>query len=499
MLLRAVGFLLLLACVNVANLTLARASAREQQLGVCAALGASRARLGQVLLIESLLLSTLGATCGLVLAWWGISVLRAAIPASVPRVSSIALDLRVLCFAVPTSVLTGISVAMVPAWQASRASLSAVLKEGGRSSTAGRVPRLMRSGLVVAEVTLAVILLVGAGLFVSSFVRLMRVDVGFDYHNVLTVPVYPRADDPRWQVPALLLISDIVSRVKQVSGVDSVASISGGLPLLGLRHTVSVNVLSDATLGGDADPIELRAISPDYMSVLRMSLERGRMFTDADRREVPLVTILSHEAASKYFGHADPVGATIRIEGRDRTIVGIVRGVRFGGPETDGLQVAYELQQEQSQAVRGGDLVIRTQADPHSILPEVKSAIWSLAPQLPIRDATTLSTIFERLTEERRFNMLVLSIFGLVGIVIAAVGIYGVMAFNVAERTQEIAVRMALGARPSQIVGQVLTRAIAILFSVLRWVCWRGRVGTLIKTFLFEVHPYDAEVTRSSR
>lgn len=496
MLLGAVGFLLLLASVNVANLTLARASAREQQLGVRAALGASRARLGQVLLVESLLLSTLGATCGLVLAWWGITVLRAAIPASVPRVSSIALDSRVLCFAVLASALAGVSVAMIPAWQASRASLSAVLKEGGRSSTAGRVPRLTRSALVVAEVTLAVILLVGAGLFVSSFVRLMRVDVGFDYHKVLTVPVYPRAGDPRWKVAGPLLIGDIVSRVKQVSGVDSVASISDGLPLLGLRHRVSVNVASDATLAADADPIELRAISPDYLSVLRMPLERGRMFTDADRRETPLVTILSREAAWKYFGHADAVGATIRIEGRDRTVVGIVRGVRFGGPETDGLPVAYEpVQQVQSQALGGGDLVIRTQADPLSILPDVKSAIWSVAPELPIRDATTLTTIFERLTEERRFNMLVLSIFGLVGIVIAAVGIYGVMAFTVAERTQEIAVRMALGARPSQIVGQVLTRAIAyLMLGITLGLVGAAGLATLIKTFLFEVRPYDVEV-----
>jgi putative ABC transport system permease protein len=494
MLLGAVALVLVLTCVNVAGLTLARASGRAQQLAIRAALGASRFRISRGVLAESLVLSGMGAVGGLVLAWWGMSVLRAAIPGTIPRVSSIALNSRVLWFAVSATVATGLSVGIIPAWQAARTSLFGLLKDGGRSSTAGRRPRRTRVALVVAEVTLAVVLLVGTGLFVSSFLRLMEVDVGFDYHRVLTIAVSAPAEDSAWKARGPAIATDIIDRLKHTAAVESAAAISQGLPLMGLQHRVGVALPPGTSPTTEADAIELRAVSPDYFRALRIPIQRGRAFADSDGSDAPLVTILSEEASEKYFDHADPLGATITIEGRDRTVVGIARGVRQGGPETDAQPLAYEPL-VQSPTVRTVDFVIRTHGDPLAVLTQVKPVVWSVDPELAIRSATTLDTLFNRLTAVRQFNMLLVSLFGLVGVAVAAAGIYGVVACDVAERSNEIAVRMALGAGRTRVVTDVLKGVAAyIALGLTAGLVGAAALATLIKAFLFDVQPHDVGV-----
>jgi putative ABC transport system permease protein len=337
MLLGAVGIVLLIACANVANLLLARASAREREVGIRAALGAGRWRLIRQLMVESLVLSTIGTILAIGLAWWAVQVLKSSMPEGVPRITAIALDLRVLAAAAGLSILTGMLFGIFPALQLSKPDLTNALKDGSRG-TIGAGRQRLRSALVVAEVALAVVLLVGAALFIGSFITLMRIDPGFDPDGVLTVQVSPRFEPGGPPTDYALRFAEIVERVGDVSGVVHASMISGGMPLGGSMSITTITVPGRKI--GDDDNISIRRVTPEYHKALRIPLRSGRLFEAADRQGSPDVVIINESAATKYFPGENPIGRTVGING-DRTIVGIVGDVHQSSLETEPRTEAY--------------------------------------------------------------------------------------------------------------------------------------------------------------
>jgi putative ABC transport system permease protein len=488
MLLGAVAIVLLIACTNVANLLLARSRAREREIGIRAALGATRWRLVRQLLVESLLLSALGTACAIVVATWAVHVLRAAMPPGVARVTTIALDMRVLAAAAGLSLLTGVLFGIVPALQLSRPALSEALKEGGRTSAGGARQRL-RSALVVGEVALAVVLLVGAALFVGSFVSLMRIDPGFNPENVLTAMIAPRIDAQQRPDSGPALVR-AVEQIGQIPGVVHASIISGGMPLGGSMSVTSIEVPGRTIQKSSDNGISIRRVTAEYHLALGIPLRSGRLFDANDRKGAPGVVIINESAARKYFPREDPIGRVVILDKEKRTIVGVVGDVHQTSLETDPRIEAY-IPMTQGW-VYGGELVIKTSGPPYSVLPAVKAAVAGALPDVPLRNVRTMEELFASRVAQRRFNMLLIGLFGLLGLVIAAVGIYGLMAYLVARRTREIGLRMALGATRSNVIGMVVLNAAALvgagalLGSIGAWY-----LSAAAKAFLFRLQPTD--------
>ena len=494
MLLGAVGLVLLIACANVANLLLARASAREREVGIRAAMGAGRWRLVRQLMVESLVLSLAGSAVALFLAWWAVGVLKSAMPEGVPRIAHIAIDLRVLGAAAGLSIFTGLLFGIFPALQLSRPDLSQALKDGARGASSGGARQRMRSALVVAEVALAVILLVGAALFIGSFRTLMRIDPGFEPDNVLTVGLQPRLERGVSTGDALPdygpRIQQIVERVQQVPGVTFAGAISGGMPLGGSMSITNIGI-PGRTLERSDRNISIRRVTPDYHEALGMALKEGRYFEPADRRGAADVIIINESAATKYFPGERAVGRTIVVGGtRPQTIVGVVGDVYQRSLETEPRTEAY-IPMAQSRTIFS-ELVVKTSGDPYVLVPAVKAAVLQVMPDVPLRNVRTMEEVIARMTAQRKLNMLLLGLFGLLGLVISAVGIYGVMAYVVSQRTREIGVRMALGATRRGIIGMVLRGATVLVLTGLVI----GGVGAwylsaAAKAFLFRMDVND--------
>ncbi len=484
----AVALVLLIACANIANLLLARASARERETGIRTALGAGRWRLVRQMLIESLVLSAAGTVAAVCLAWWAIGVLRSSMPDDLPRVAAIALDGRVLVMSSVTALLTAAIFGIVPAFQSSSVDLSTALKDGARG-TAGS--QRLRRALVVVEIALALVLLVGAALFIGSFLTVLRIDPGFDSSNLLIAQVSPRFEsrtEPRNVSPAL---TDIVERAGHIPGVLYAAAAWTGVPLGGTitRTTISIHGRDLRELNPDGAGIIIRHVTADYHRALRIPLRAGRMFDLRDRNSSSSVVIINETAARKYFRDADPIGQIVGIDG-NRTIVGVVGDVHQVSLETDPLPEAY-VPLEQSK-VFGGDLMIRTSGNPNDVLPAVKSAVFAALPDVPLRNVRTMDRMMATRLAQRKVSMLLLGLFGLLGLIIAAVGIYGVMSYAVNQRTREIGVRMALGATRLAVIAMVLRNAGTLVLAGLA-------IGTVAswyfsaaaRTFLFRLQPAD--------
>jgi putative ABC transport system permease protein len=496
MLLGAVVLVLLIACANVANLMLVRATGRSREMGIRAALGASPWRLVRGLLVEGVVLALGGAALGVALASLGIRVLRAWLPAGLPRVASIGMDERVLVTAIAAAVLTGLVFGIIPALQSSRPDLVGSLKEGGRSATAGGRAQQLRSLLVVAEVALAVILLVGAGLFTGSFIRLMRVDPGFDYRNVIALNIGLRLPagqkfDEAFRLRNQQYAEQVVDVVRRVPGALMVGTVNGGIPLTGSWSRTRVELPGRGKLEGEGDDIDRRSVSSNYLQLLRMPLLKGRYLSDDDREGATPVIVINKAAADRYWPGQEALGQRIKLNQVERTVVGVVGNIHHLGPEIAPRQEGYIPRVQDQQF--GASLVIKTAGDPMAVLPAVKAAIWTVnKEQRFTADAVTLERYLDRLIAQRRFNMAVLALFGVLGLVIAAVGIYGVMAYVVAQRTNEIGVRMALGATRGNVVTMVLRRAgtlMALGLLVGGLGAWYLSAG--LKSFLFEVQPND--------
>jgi predicted permease len=499
LLLGSVAFVLLIACVNVANLMLARGASRARDLGVRAALGASRWQLARALLLESLLLSTAGTVLGLCVAAWGVAVLRTSLPASLPRLSDVGMDLRVLTMAAALAGLTGVVFGLLPALRYSRPQLTGALREGGRSGEAGAARERARSVLLVAEVALAVMLLIGAGLFVSSFVRILRVDLGLDVDRVLTIRVSPKVDFARDRIDgdmarAAALLDDAFERVRTLPGIDVAAILSNGSVPLGTGWSrTSFEVPGRPAFDDPDDQPDVKSVSADYFKALRVPVLFGREFTDADRVDgAAPVVIINDVAMQRFFGGKNPVGQLVKVNG-DRTIVGVVRAVRLGGPEAD-LRPEVITPASRTRAF-GGTLILRTAGDPNVLAPAVRDAVRAVLPDVVVPEAETMTAMFDRLVAQRKFNMVVLSLFGALAIVIAAAGIYGVMAYLVTQRTREIGIRMALGAQPGDVRRMVLARAAGLMGAGIVIGVAGGLVLTrFVGAFLFRVEPHDPAV-----
>ncbi|HEX6974771.1 MAG TPA: ABC transporter permease [Vicinamibacterales bacterium] len=494
MLLGAVTLVLLIACANVANLMLARATVRAREMGIRAALGASRWRLVRALLVEGLVLSVAGAALGVLLAYLGVRGIMAWLPAGLPRVASIGIDLRVLGAATAASLLTGLFFGIVPALHSSRPDLTAALKDSGRSTTAGAGSQFLRSSLVVVEVALAVILLVGAGLFIGSFAKLMRIDPGFDYQNVLTLNVGVKFEPGKWDEAAkrgAIYSQQLVDAVTAVPGVERVAVVAGGMPLTGSWSRSSVELPGKGELKGEGDDLDVRTVTPGYLELMKIPLKRGRTITAEDRSGGQAVMVVNEAAARKYWPGEDAIGKRIKVSKEEAVVVGIVGDIRALGPETAPRQEGYVPMAQDG--MLGGNLVVRTSGDPMVVLPAVKAAVWSVnKDQRLTSDVVTLEGYMDRLIAQRRFNMALLALFGGLGLVIAAVGIYGVMAYVVAQRTNEIGVRMALGATRSNVVSMVLKRAVVLMglgLAIGGASAWF--LSARVKDFLFEIQPTD--------
>ena len=391
-----------------------------------------------------------------------------------------------LAAAAGLALVTGLLFGLVPALQLSKPDLANALKEGARGSVGSQRQRL-RSALVVLEVALAVVLLVGASLFIGSFITLMRIDPGFNPENVLTVQVSPRFEPGKPPGDSSRAFIDIVERISQAPGVVHASMSSGGIPMGGGMSVTSITV-PGRKLEND-DGISIRGVTPEYHKALRIPLKAGRLFEATDRKDGANVVILNESAAKKYFPGENPVGRSVGLN-EDRTVVGIVGDVHQFSLETEPRAEAYVPIAQQKTPF--GDLIVRTSDDPYQVLPAVKAAVLGVLPDVPLRNVRTMEEIFARRVAQRRLNMLLLGLFGVLGLVISAVGIYGVMAYVVAQRTREIGVRMALGATRSNVVGMVLRNAglLVVLGLVIGGVgAWY--LSAAAKSFLFRLDPSD--------
>jgi predicted permease len=491
LLLGAVTCVLAIAYVNVANLLIVRSTTRTRELDIRSALGASRVDLARAILVETLLLSVAGTALGVCAAWWGVGILRASLPADVPRAATIGIDLRVLIAASVMAVFGGLATALAPLVGATNRTGTGSLRDSSRTMSAGAGQRRVNAALVVAEVALAAFLLVGAGLFLDSYARVTHVNLGLEYRNVLYVRLRPvnYANMPAEVQAAIVARNkaaffDILSQVQALPGVKAAGFVSYSPPISDGLYTADL-AIPGQTLPLDAD-IELSAISSDYLQTIRAPLARGRAFTDSDREGSEPVTLINLAAAARYFPGGEPVGRVVTLNKINRRIVGVVGNIRSGGPERRQLEAAFV---PMTQAVTAGTtLVVRTEGSPYALAAPIDRVIWSRFPDLAMPPARTLEDNLAALIAPRRVNMQLLSLFGILGIIVAAVGVYGVMAYVVAQQTREIGIRMALGATPRTVLWAVLRRAVMFLgIGIVTGLTAGLMLAAVVQRFLFEV------------
>ncbi|MGH9767659.1 MAG: ADOP family duplicated permease [Blastocatellia bacterium] len=484
-LLGAVGFVLLIACANVASLLLARAARRQKEMAIRAALGASRWRVVRQLLIESLLLAISGGAAGLLLAWRLVELLLSIAPDNLPRAQDIRLDTRVAGFTLVVSLLTGIVFGLLPALQASKINFGEALKEGARDA-AGLLRRRLRGFLVVGEVALASVLLIGAGLLIRSFARLTEVDPGFDPRRILMMNVWPQpAKYTNSQANAFH--QRTLERVRALPGVEAAAMVYSA-PLSG-------EGLSDS-FGIEGRPAEktfnagVRIISPDFFKTFRVPLVNGRLLAESDDATAPPVVVVNESLARIYFANENPVGKRIISSGGTRAIVGVVGDVKHSALDEEAKAEIYRPMAQSTR--RTMTLAVRASGDPPQMVAAVRGQVRAADKEIPISNLQTMERLMDKSVAPRRFNMLLLGAFALVGLALAAVGLYGVMSYTVTQRTREIGVRMAMGAQTGDVLRLVIGEGMKLaLIGALLGLAGALALTRLLKTLLFGVSATD--------
>ncbi|HJZ81428.1 MAG TPA: ABC transporter permease [Pyrinomonadaceae bacterium] len=501
LLLGAVGFVLLIACVNVANLLLERGISRQREITVRLALGAGRWRIARQLLIESVLLAGLGGIVGTLLAVWGMNLIMALSPEGIARIAETQLDVRVLAFTALVSLATGVAFGLAPALIISRTNLAESLKEGGRSTSSSNRTNRARSLLVVAEIALAMVLLVGAGLLIQSLVRLQQVKLGFDPHNVLTFNVAMPTDRSTGPPQIADFYRRLTERMQALPGVVN-ASVIFQMPLGGRAGTTGLGIKGYQPLDPADEPEAVIHIAgPEYFRTMGIALVQGREFTEHDDLNSTPVLIINEALARKYFPNENPIGrqiiagfSTVPTTGDTpprREIVGVVADVKHHNLSVPPRPEFYYAQAQMPIATM--TVVARTSGDPHSLINPARGAVQSLDKDAPVYGPRTVEELISRSVATPRFNTLLLGLFAAVALVLTMVGLYGVISCIVSQATHEIGIRMALGARQSDVLKLVVGHGLMLTLVGLGI----GVVGALtmtrlMKSLLFGVTATDA-------
>jgi len=499
-LLGAVLTVLLIACGNIANLLLARGSVREREVAVRTALGAGKLRIVRQLLTESMLLSLAGGFIGVLVGSWTLDLLKTYVADTLPRAHEISLDNRVLLFCLGLSLFTGILFGIAPALHIARGSVQESLKEGARGS-AGRERQKLRNLLVVSEIALALMLLVCAGLLLRSFYRVLNVSPGFETQRVLTAQIALPFE--KYKDPAVIsFYRDLTQRLSTLPGIEAAGAVSH-LPLSGsyfsggtkVERTTVTNI-SRTPEGLPSIETDRRMVTPGYLSAMQIPLIRGRWFTDADTERSPLVAVVDTDFAQRFWPGQDPIGQRISLGAEPdgsptwRTIVGIVGHIRHYGLEEEGReQTYYPAAQIPRNAMF---LTIRTSADPETMIESVRKLVTSVDPALPLYQVNTMSQWLDRSTASRKLNVTLLGIFAGIAVMMALIGIYGVISYAVVMRTHEIGIRLALGAQRSDVAKMILLQGLRILgMGLVIGIAGAALATRALSTLLFGIRATD--------
>ena len=496
-LLGAVGLVLLIACTNVANLLLARSSGRTREIAIRAALGATRLRIVRQLVTESLVLAVTGAALGIALASWSLQGVLQLYPSNLPRAQQVSIDYRALLFTAGLAIVTGILFGLVPALQVSRPNLTEAMREGGRTSTAGARHNRLRSALVIAETALGVVLLVGAGLLLRSLLRLSRVDLGFHPGHLLTASFdlsetrYNPDQEDRF-------VHDLLAQVKALPGVTHAAG-AVPLPLSDSEMSVSFDELDHPLPEEAQNSAQFAVVTPDFFETMQMPLLRGRTFDARDQRNSAPVMIISQQFARRFFPNEDPVGRRVKIgagEGlaresfKTREIVGIVGDIRTSDLSTLPRATYYV---PLPQLMWGTpSLLIRTENDPATVTAAVRKVLAAMDPDSPLYEVRTMEDYLALDLGRAKFQAVLLSLFAGLALLLTAVGLYGVMAYAVAQRTHEIGVRMALGASREAVLQMVLQQGASLtMIGIVIGVAGALALASVIQSLLYQIPPRD--------
>jgi len=499
----AVGFVLLIACANVANLTLARAAAREKEAAIRVALGAGRKRLIRQVLTESFMLAIFGGALGLLLATWGVEILVVLSPkgslgiGGISGLENVTISAGVMAFTFVAVLVTGLAFGLVPALVLSRQDPNQSLKEGGRSDGEGSHRHRLRSALVISEFALALILLVGAGLMIKTLVLLGRVDLGFNPQGVLTMRMSlqgPRYEEPRSRAE---FFGQLLERVKSLPGVQW-ASVSRGLPVEGWAGNYFVTEENPSPPPNETPDANYLVIGPDYFRVMAIPLRQGRFFTDQDVERTTRVVIVNESLARKQWPDQDPIGRRLKMAAGDSpwlTVVGVVGSVRTQWPYPGFLAELYVPYTQHPWVLSPRHLIVRTDSQPTAIAAAIRYEVSALDKDQPVSDVRLLSELAAEAVAQRHFTMMLLGVFAMLALVLAAIGIFGVMSYAVTQRSHEIGIRMALGADRKDILRLVIGQGLvlAAVGIVL------GLAGALVLTrflasLLYEVRPSDPTI-----
>jgi len=491
----AVGFVLLISCTNVANLLLARASARRMEMAIRASMGASRWRVTRQLLTESLLLSTLGGLVGLLLAFWCTGLIKANTALNIPRLNETRLDVKALGFTFLIALGAGLIFGLAPAWQASKLALNETLKEGGLSGGGGKRQRL-RGALVIAEVALALTLLVGAGLMIRSLMRLQNVPLGFAPNHVLTMQLALPTAKYGQGAPRVNFFNQLLQRLRATPGVIDASAIYN-LPLAGGDWAEEVTLEGrDAAPSGTPLPAEVNAVTPRYFQTMGIPLLAGRDFTEQDRGafwlgESPWTLIVNETFARRYWPNENPIGKRFRFgDNVFGTVIGVVGDVRSQSLEREARPAFYVSHGHFSWPTL--TIVVRASAPPESMTAALRAQVYALDHDLPVYNIRPMEQIVSNAAGQPRFQTLLLGLFGAAALSLAAIGIYGVMAYTVTQRTHEIGVRMALGARTRDVLRHVLGQGMKlVLMGATLGLAGAFVAARALKSMLFVVSPAD--------
>jgi len=489
----AVGFLLLIGCANVANLQLVRSAGREREIALRTSLGAGRTRLIRQLLVENLVLAALGGALGVVLAAWGIEAILAAGPKDVPLLDRVRLDPFVLLFSVAVSAVSGILFGLAPALAATRPSLTGSLKEGGRGASGGRRGQRLRDSFAVVQVALALVLVIGAGLAMRSFLRLLAVDPGFQPQKLLTMKVSLPGSKYREPHQRVEFFRRGVERMQGLAGVQSASAITF-LPLTGLASATSFLIQGrPAPPPGQNLVTNVRIVQPGYFRTMGIPLRRGRDFTLADTADAPRTFVISESLARRYWIGEDPIGQRLIVNMGDDTpgeIVGITGDVRHYGLDREATEMVYYSHPHLPLPFMS--FVLRTGGAPENLARDAVAVIRSMDAAQPVSDVQTMEALLAESVSPARFRLLLLGVFSGAALLLAAVGIYGVVSYSVTQRTHELGVRMALGARRGDILRLVLGRSTLLaLAGVGAGLAGALALTRIMRRLLFQVTPTD--------